>query len=272
MTRKRIVIDLDPARGGANQPRGSMHEKPRAAAGDTRGGIGRVLIVIGVVLLVLAGGIIVGAYVWWRHYQSTPAYSLALLADASQRNDTAAVDSLLDTEKVTDDFVSQVRQRVSGATSLPLPSTLPGPLGSAVPIITPKLRQIVHDEFVKEVQRLTEPAAGKPFILVALSVSYFADIREENKIARVAVNIKDEHLEFTMRPDGDRWRIVAVQDDKLAKLIADAVIRNMPTRRPQIEDEIQKQWEKLTAPGSVSRHIGSIARPSGRASLDSGPC
>jgi hypothetical protein len=248
MTRKRIVIDFDAARAGANQPRDVMHEKPRAAAGDPRSGLARVLIIIGVVLLVLIGGAIGGAYFWWRHYQSSPAYSLALLADASQRNDTVAVDALLDTEKVTDDFVSQVRQRVSGPSSSSLTSALPAPLDAAVPLITPKLRQIIHDEFVKELQRLTEPAAGKPFILVALSVTYFADIKQEDKIARAAVNIKDEHLQLTMQQDGDRWKIVAVQDDKLAKLIADAIIRNLPSRRTQIEDEIRKQLEKLTVP------------------------
>ena len=109
MKRNRIVIDL-----GQGQQRG---EVPRGFAGESRsrGGLRWVLLIIAVVLILFVGGIAGGAYLWWHHYQSSPAYSLALLVDASQRNDTATVDSLLDTDKVTADFISQVRQRLSGS-------------------------------------------------------------------------------------------------------------------------------------------------------------
>ncbi|MFS8085762.1 MAG: hypothetical protein ACMG6H_09045, partial [Acidobacteriota bacterium] len=102
--RNRIVINLDeqgaPARG---------------KAGSRRGGIGRVLIIFAVVLLVLVGGLGAGGYFWWRHFQNSPAYALAVLADASQRKDTATIDSILDTDKITQDFVAQVRQRTAGS-------------------------------------------------------------------------------------------------------------------------------------------------------------
>lgn len=238
MKRKRIVIDFDPARAGSGQPPAAIGQP--AGAGKARRGVGRVLIIIGVVLLLVIGVVVGGAYFWWLTYQRSPAYSLALLADASQRNDTAAIDALFDTEKVTDDFVSQVRQRTSPLSALPF--------SAAAPVLTPKLRQTVHDEFVKELRRLTEPAAGKPFILVALAVTSFADIKQEDKMARVAVNIKDEHLQLTMQPVNDRWRIVAVQDEKLAKLVADSIIRSVPgisSPGAQIEDEIRKQLEKF---------------------------
>src|ERR1043166_8941135 len=109
MKRNRIVIDL-----GQGQRRG---EAPRVFAGESRSG-GRlrwVLLIIAAVLVLLVAGVAGGAYLWWHHYQSSPPYSLALLADGSQRNDTVVVDSLLDTDQVTADFVSQVRQRLSGS-------------------------------------------------------------------------------------------------------------------------------------------------------------
>jgi hypothetical protein len=226
--RNRIVINLDSNAGGPARPR--------------RGRIGRVLLIIVLVLLVLAGGVVAAGYFWWRHYQGSPAYTLAVLADASQRKDTATVDSILDTEKITDDFVAQVRQRTAGSV---LNSLWSAQVDSALPSVTPKLRETVHDEIVKELQRLTQPAAGKPFILVALVIGRFADIKQQNNTAQAQVNISDEQLRLTMQSAGDHWRITAVQDDKLAKEISDGVMRNLPAKGSQLEDEIRKRLEKM---------------------------
>jgi hypothetical protein len=230
MKRNRIVINLD-------KPAGS----------GRRRGLARLLLIIAVVLLLLAGGVAGGGYLWWRHYQNGPAYSLAVLADASQRNDTATVDSLLDMDKVTEDFVSQVREHTAGSYSSALPSDWSAKLDSLITAATPKLKEQVHEELMKELKRLTEPAAGKPFIAVALAIKYFANIKEENNVATATVNIKDEHLQLTMQPATipGRWRITAVQDDKLATAVADSVKRNLSSSGAQVQDEIHKQLDRL---------------------------
>jgi hypothetical protein len=234
MKRNRIVINFDKLRSGYGK--------------KARGGLARPLIIIAVVLLLLVGGVAGGGYLWWRRYQGTPAYSLAVLADAAQRNDQATVDSILDMDKVTEDFVSQVRQLTTGSASSLLPSDWSAKVNSLVPSVTPKLKETVHDELVKELKRLTEPAAGKPFILIALAITGFADIKEENNVAHAVVNIKDEQLRLTMQPEAGHWRITAVQDDKLVKLIGDSVIRNLPTTTAPLQDEIHKQLDKLKKP------------------------
>ncbi len=239
--RNRIVIDLDKARAD-QQGRARARRSGRA---------GRIFGIIAVVLVLIIIGAAASGYFWWRHYQNSPAYSLALLADASQRNDTATIDSILDTDKVSEDFVSQVRQRSAGSITSAIGSVWPTQTDSTLSSLTPKLKQTVHDEFVKELKRLTEPAAGKPFVLVALAISRFADIKEENNIAHATVNIKDEKLQLTMQPattpgTPGRWRITAVQDDKLATVIADSVKQNLPSSGAQ--DEIRKQIDKLKKP------------------------
>lgn len=227
--RNRIVINLDQNAGAAARPR--------------RGRVGRVLLIIAVVLVLLVGGAMAGGYFWWRNFQNSPAYALALLADASQRKDTATVDSILNSEKITDDFVAQVRQRMTGSVADSLWSSH---VDSTLPSVSPKLRETVHDEIVKELQRVTEPAAGKPLILVALVIGRFADIQQQNNIAHAQVHIRDDQLRLTMQTEGDRWRITAVQDDTLAKEIADGVTRNLPAKGgAQLQDEIRKQLEKV---------------------------
>jgi hypothetical protein len=232
MKRNRIVINLDQA-------------PPGSRSGGTRRGLARTLIIIAVVLLLLVGGAVGGGYAWWRHYQNGPAYSLALLADAAQRNDTATVDSLVDTDKVTDDFVTQVRERATGSFLSEISSTWSAQTNAAMQTLTPKLKQTVHDSFVSELKRLTEPAAGKPFIVVALAINRFADIKQENNVAHATVNIKDEHLQLTMQQDAGRWRITAVQDDKMAQQIADGVKQNLPVPGANVQEEIRKQWDKV---------------------------
>ena len=240
MKRNRIVIDL-----GQGQQRGDV---PRGLAGQSRsrGGLRWVLLIIAVLLIMFVGGVAGGAYLWWHHYQSSPAYSLALLVDASQRNDTAAVDSLLDTDKVTADFISQVRGRLSGSL---LNSRWSDQFDSAVSSVTPKLRETVHEQVLQELHRLTEPAAGKPFFVIALGIGQFADIKQDNGVAQVKVNVRDDHLELTMQPNADRWRIVAVKDDKMAQLIADNVMKNLPPGHNGMQDELRKQMERFLKPG-----------------------
>lgn len=226
--RNRIVINFGSHTAGSGRPR--------------RGRLGRVLLTIVVVLLVLVGGMVAAGYFWWRHYQSSPAYTLAILADASQRKDTVTVDSILDTDKITDDFVAQVRQRTAGSV---LNSLWSSQVDSALPSVTPKLKETVHEEIVKELQRLTQPAAGKPFFLVALVMGRFADIKQENNTAQAQVNISDEHLRLTMQSAGDRWRITAVADDKLAKQISDDLLRDLPAKGSELQEELHKRLEKM---------------------------
>ena len=237
MKRNRIVIKVDESQ---NRPGGS------------RRGLARALVIIAVVLLLLFAGVVGGGYLWWRHYQNSPAYTLAVLADASQRNDTTTVDSILDIDKVTEDFMAQARQHAGGSVASAISSVWPAQTDSALQTLSPRLRQTVHDELVKEVQRLTESAKGKPFILVALAITRFTDIKEENNVAQVKANIKDEHLQLTMQPPtGEgRWRITAVQDDKLAKLVADGMTRTLPASGTQVQDEIHKQLNRLKKPAN----------------------
>jgi hypothetical protein len=228
MKRNRIVIDFDNKEVARAQPR-------RKSGGR----IGRVLIFIAVILLVIIGGLGAGGYFWWRHYQSGPAYSLALLVDATQRNDKQAVDSILDNDKIAADFVSQIRARV------PVSAGWASQIDPAKISLTPKLKDTLHDQLIKQLQELTDVAAGKPLVIIALAVPHFADIKQENNTAQVNVNLKDEQIQLTMLAQGDGWRVVAVQDDKLAKMIAQAMIGNLPSNGSHVEDELQRQLNKL---------------------------
>jgi uncharacterized membrane protein len=232
MKPNRIVINYD---NPPSAPAGRAVGRPRSS----RSGVGRVLIVIAVILILVVGGLAGGGYFWWRHYESSPAYSLALLVDATQRNDNQAIDSILDTDKIATDFVSQIRARVPAAALWASQVDLAKMSSSA------KVKETLRDQLVKELQRLTEVAAGKPFVIIALAVPRFADIKQERDTAHATVTLQDEQIQLTMIQNGEGWRVTAVQDEKLARMIAQAMMTNLPSNGGHIQDELQRQLDNL---------------------------
>src|SRR6185369_17893730 len=185
MKRNRIVINMDEPPGGRGKRSGRS--------------ILRVLLILAEVLLLIVGVAGAGGYFWWRNYQGSPGYSLALLVDGAQRNDAAAVDSLLDTDKISEDFVGQVRQQLPGSAAPDLSLWPSNQLDSARSLAATQLKQTIHDQLIKEVRDLTDVAAGKPFVLVALAVPRFVEIKQQDKTAFATANLKNEQIQLTMQ-------------------------------------------------------------------------
>jgi len=224
MKRNRIVINMDSPRP----------KKP--------GRLGRILLIVAIVLLLIVGGLGTGGYFWWRSFQNGPCYSLALLVDAVQRNDTATFDQMIDPDKISADFVSQVREKTAGSLATTLWSTQ---ADAASTTISAKLKETLHGQLINELRELTAVAKGKPLFIVALGIPYFADVKQETNTASATVNIKGQVIKLTMLSEDNRWRIIAVQDEKLAKMVADAVVKNLPANGANAQEEIRKQLEKL---------------------------
>jgi hypothetical protein len=233
--RNRIVIDFNqpPPPGGFR----------RRAVGKRSGRIGRVLTLIGVILLVVLIGIVAGAFFWWQHYKSGPSYALALLVDASQRNDTQQVDRTLDIDRISDGLVGEVRVKLTGSSVLN--NLMPSQVDQMAANITPKLKETLREVLPQEIQRVTAPAKGKPFFLVALSVPYFATVEQNGPNARVDVKFKDEQIQLTMLQAGDAWRITSIKDDRLTTIIADAAKNGTSQRGQHFQDEIMRRLKDL---------------------------
>jgi len=230
----RIVIDLNqpPPPGGFRRSRGARS-----------GRAGRILAIIGVVLLLLLIGVGVGVFFWWQHFKSQPAYTLALLVDASQRDDRPELDAILDLDKISQTFVSDVRSRVTG-TSI-LNSLMPSQLDQIVANIAPQLKETLREVLPTEIRRVTEPAKGKPVFLIALGVPYFATIKQDGPNATVDLKFKDEQIQLTMQKADDRWRVISIRDDRLTTIIADAAKKGLSQRGGQLQDEITRRLREM---------------------------
>lgn len=230
--RNRIVIDLNQPPPPGWRPRGKRS-----------GRAGRILAILGLVLGVLIIGLLVGGFLWWQNLKSQPAYTLALMVDAAQRDDRPELDRLLDYDKVSEAFVSDVRARVTG-TSI-LNSLAPAQIDQIIANITPKLKETLREALPPEIRRVTEPAKGKPVFLIALGVPYFAKVNQNGANASIDMKFNDEQIQITMQQANGSWRVVAIRDDRLTTIIADAAKKGLSNRGSQLQDEIINRLRDL---------------------------
>lgn len=225
--RSRIVVDFERARQIAHLPE-------RGSSGA------RILLIVTIALGVLLLGLIAGGYFYWQSYKTRPAYTLALLVDASQRNDQAVFDQIVDTDKIVQNFVPQVTEKAIGRYASALTAPLRKQVEQLVPKLLPGVKQQVHDEVARHVKELSERAGNWPFPIMALGVPYVVDVKEEGDAATVDVTLKDRPVQLTMQRNGEQWKIVAVRDDALAARIVDDIAKNLPAIGSELEREIRK--------------------------------
>jgi hypothetical protein len=198
--------------------------------------------------LILVGLVIIGAaagFFWWQHYETTPAYSLALVVDAAQRNDAAAFDRLIDMEKVVDNFMPQVVQTATGGLASDLAGGLRTQLQSLAPGIMSSVKQTIKEEIRKRINELAGSAGARPFFLTALAMPFKANISESNGTAKASINTVDHQVELSMeRIDDSHWRVTSLRDDALAARIANNIVKDLPGSGSQLDKEMRKQLEE----------------------------
>jgi hypothetical protein len=219
--RSRIVIDVARAQGEARKGKGFRASRVGRYLSLT------ALIVGGVILVLLVAG-----YAWWRGFERSPAYSLALLIDAAQRDDARAVDSLINSDEIAKGFIPQVIDKLAGA-GTPLTPQARAQLSNVLPQLLPRVRETMRDEVARGIKGLSNGDASRaPFFVKALGVRGLADVKEQGDTAAVAVKREGRALDLTMKRDGDRWRVVTVRDDQLASDIAARLASSIPSAPP----------------------------------------
>jgi hypothetical protein len=206
------------------------------------------------VSLILAGLLIIGAaagVLWWQHYKTTPAYSLALVVDAAQRNDGAAFDRLIDMEKVVDNLMPQVAQTATGGLASDFAGGLRTQLQSLAPGVMASVKQTIKEEVRKRINELAGSSGTQLFFLTALAMPFKANINERNGTAKAVINSGHDQVELSMeRIDGSHWRIISLRDDGLAARVANNILKDLPGSGSQLDKEMRKQLQE-NLPGKL---------------------
>jgi len=227
-SRRRIVVPLGSVPGKPRDRFAAPQPMPAGRAETPRGRAAKILALLGLVLVAVVLALAVGAFLWWHHYQSTPAYSLALLIDAAQRNDMPGVDRIVDSDKIVDNFTGQVIEKSTGRYGSALSGELRKTIRTRVPDLLPSVKQLVRDAVAARVREISTRADKKPFFFVALAIPYFVNVTTTGDKANASFTIQDQQIRMDLERSGDIWRIVAMQDDVLVQRMVDEVIKELP--------------------------------------------
>lgn len=174
-----------------------------------------------VAVILLIGGI--GGFFYWQNLKKTPQYSLALLVDAARRDDQAAVDQLVDTDAIVDDFMPQITNKAVELYGRGLaPATIQKIAQVAVPLM-PAIKQRARAEVPNLIREKTAQFQSIPFWAVAAGAERYLEITSEGDKAFVKSKLPERPLEIVLKRNGERWQVIGVKDEVLARRIAEKI-------------------------------------------------
>jgi hypothetical protein len=166
-------------------------------------------------------------WLYWRQLKTTPQYSLALLIDAAKSGDSEQINKLVDTDAVVDSMVPQIIEQAAELYGRGLPRGVVNKIALLKTPLLPAVKQRVRSELPIILQREAQPLFDVPFAALVVFADRYLVISTEGKVATVRLRLPNNDLEFSMRQDGDVWRISGVRDDELSRKIAESVGQQM---------------------------------------------
>jgi len=221
MARQRIVINVD------GPPSQTTVRRARTGSGKPRRWLRvlGILVVLVVVVVVVAAA---GGFLYWRHYQTTPGYTMALLIDAAQRNDAAEFQKRINDDEIAKNMIATVSQKAAGRYGLAINSSVQSQIDKVMPSLLPRLKQTIHDEVVKQIKEFAAKSQPQPFILLAVGVPRLVTVTTEGDTAKVKAPLSDRTIELTMQRDAERWKVTDFKDDVVVQRIVDNVMKELP--------------------------------------------
>ncbi len=219
----KFVVDLDkPQTEAAAQSEAAAqfgeHQTPKKTSV-----LLKVLKLFGVALgLILVIGS-TGGYFYWQSLKKTPQYSLALIVDAARRDDQKAIDTLVDTDAAVDDFMPQITAKAVELYGRNLPPQTIARIAQIAAPVLPVVKQRARAEIPNLIREKTKKFESVPFWAIVLAADRFLDITQEGDRAFVKSKLNDKPLELTLKRNSDKWQVVALKDEELAKRIAEKI-------------------------------------------------
>jgi hypothetical protein len=217
--RNRIVINLE------NQ---NEQGSPRRVGAPRKRVWPKVLAVIFVLIVVVIAAAGIGGFLWWRNYQTTPAYSVALIVDAAQRDDMVSFQARVNDDEIAKNMIARVSEKAAGRYGVALNGSVQKQIDALLPTLVPRLKETIHQEVAKEIKEFASKSEPKPFIVVALAVPRLMTITNDADNATVSASINDRQVELKMRRDNDRWTVTEFNDDVLIQRVVDSVMKELP--------------------------------------------
>lgn len=245
----RFIINLDESKGenSSAEKNGMLTSPGEHFAPEKKSVIGKILKIVGalLVLILIVGGI--GGYFYWQKLKKSPQYSLALLVDAARRDDQTAIDELVNTDAVVDDFMPQITDKAVELYGRNLAPATIQRMATAVTPLLPAVKQRARAEVPNLIREKTKQFENIPFWAIAVGAEKYLDITTEGEKAFVKSKIPERPLEVTLKRNGDKWQVVAVKDDVLARRVAEKIGQDLIAAAKQ--GSLRKAGEQLGVSG-----------------------
>lgn len=255
----KFVVDLNQPKSVTSSPT-EVSTPENSAAPKKRRGCLRILGVLGILgMILLLISALVG-YFYWQSVKKTPSYSLALLVDAARRDDKEKVVQIIDTEQVVNNFVPQITDKATELYGRNLPAPVISRIAQvAVPLI-PGIKEKAKAELPNLIREKTQKLDRYPYWIIALFAERGLEIKIDRETAVIKSKIAENPAEFTMKREGDLWKVVAVKDEQLAQKIAEKIGQQLMTlaKKGNLKDaEKQLGVEKL---GDLLKNLNDILK------------
>lgn len=213
----KFVVNLDESKSEKSVSQTASPEPKK------RRGCLRILGILGIFTLILLLIGAIGGYFYWQSVKKTPQYSLALLVDAARRDDKETVAQIIDTEQVVNNFVPQISEKAVELYGRNLPPQIINRVALLVVPLMPAIKEKAKAELPQLIREKTENFDRVPYWVIALFADRGLDIKIDGDTATIKSKNPDKPAEFTMKRDGNLWKITAVKDEKLAQKVAEKV-------------------------------------------------
>lgn len=238
--RSRIVVNVEPK---PPEDRGPAVDRWRKTfrARRTGGRRRRALLAAAIPFAVIALIVFGVGYWWWQNFKSSPAYTLALVVEAAERDDREEFERLVDVEGVSRSVVPQVIERVRGGdNALDIAPQVRRQIAQNAQVWLPGVREQVRDVLMAETKTLAEKSSAQsyPFFIRALALSRVAETTDgingqERDVAKtVTFKVNERPVEFGMRGNRETehaaWKVESVKSDELATRVAEQVAKTFP--------------------------------------------
>jgi hypothetical protein len=219
----KFVVDLDKPKSTVTKPGTATPQFGEYQAPKKPSGFFKVLKILSIALgLVLIIGA-VGGYFYWQSLKKTPQYSLALMVDAARRDDQKAIDALVDTDAAVDDFMPQITGKAVELYGRNLPPATIAKIAQVAAPVLPVVKQRARAEIPNLIREKTKKFESVPFWAIVIGADRFLDVTQETDKAFVKSKMLDRPLELTLKRNGDKWQVIGLKDEELAKRIAEKI-------------------------------------------------
>jgi hypothetical protein len=178
--------------------------------------------VAGIVLALLMTGL-VGGYFYWKSFENTPQYSLALLVDAARRDDQDQIDKFVAIDSIVDEFMPQITGKAVELYGRGLPPQTILRVAKVATPLMPALKERARAQLPVLIRRKTARFESVPFAAMVIGADRYLDIRIDGDVAMVRSKLPEHSFEVRMQRNGNRWRIVGIRDEALATEVAQKV-------------------------------------------------